>query len=1137
VFNRPVRVEVAYHSHHMEPIKDILLESLAHVQGVQATTPLYSTVTGQEEDGAHLNADYWYRNARQPVLFTDALSAMLKDGFDTFVEIGPHPVTVGGGEALIKKLESDAIMAPSMTRQEPEVTVFLQSLARLAARGLEPDVELMFGNDRRYVRLPQNPWQHNRYWFESPAAAEMRQGRFEHPFLKRQTQMVTEEGLAIWDAALDVQKFPYLRDHQVDGEIVFPATGHLELAWAVASEQFRGESFFLENIQFDSPLILPDNSRHPLEVQLEIVSSEGDYRICSRPADVPGDSPWSRHSSGRINTMHDRFEKSTVSLSDVRGLFHDDHELQVESFYDTIRAAGLSYDESFRCIHQLWHHEQEMLAHLELPAELSNESQRNFIHPALLDACLHVNFSHVHRSGDPQRIFLPYLVDRVRFHRQPKRSVWSYVRVTKVEEKEISFDTLVFEESGELVAEVLGLTCRRLSGVGSHLSDTVYEGCYEYRWTPAPRDADLHGRNFDYTTAAVIVPEVQGPDEEKIIAELATRLHAEGVHPLIIHAGPEDSFDEMLADIPLDRRTLIVFAAGLSRCESVWRGLAECPYVPSLLHLAQSLHRNEGVPRLCVVTRGAAGLDGDQQLDLGQAILFGMARVISNECPNVPLAVIDLSQAITANEVESLVAELLHNRRDRDESEISLRGDQRYVRELHRVERESAEQVASSEEEGFGGDYRADVSLPGALDEIVFRRLPPVDLGENDVEIAVRAAALNFKDIVNSMGLLPANAVAGGLAGVRIGFEVAGRVLGTGRLVGHVQAGDEVIARVADGFSGRVTAPAHYVAHRPSRLTPQQGAAVPVVFITAWYSLCHLARMDRGETVLIHSAAGGVGGAAIQFAQRAGAIVIATAGTKEKRQFVRDMGVEHVFDSRSLDFYNGVMEVTGGRGVDIVLNSLTGRFITQSLKCLAPFGRFVELGKLDIYRNNKLGLQRLGENISYFVVDIDRLAAQKPELHQQAMTKVIAMFDDGKLQPPDITEFPISKLSEALRFMTRAAHRGKIVMNMQDDRVRTLPPRNVAFRPGRSYLISGGASGFGLEVARWMADHGARYLILLSRSGCKSAEDEATINDMKKLGVDITMAQADIIDADAVRRLIQRIQKESPPLAGVVHGA
>jgi hypothetical protein len=636
----------------------------------------------------------------------------------------------------------------------------------------------------------------------------------------------------------------------VDGEIVFPATGHLELAWAVAGEQYRHEAFFLENLQFDSPLILPDNSRHPLDVRLEIVSGEGDYRICSRPADAPKDLPWSKHSTGRINTTHDRFEKWTVSLAELRQRFHDDDAFPVDPFYETLRKAGLHYEEKFRCIRDLWHHGHEILAHLQLADELVHESQRYTIHPALLDACLHVVFADVQRRGHPERVFLPYRIDRVRFYRRPTRNVWSHVRVTRNDEKYLCSDTLILDEAGELVAELHGMTGKRLAGAGSRQADTLYEGCYEYRWTAAARDAGLHGRIFDTTTAVLITgpsgKEI-GSEGGELAAELGTRFAVDGIQPLIIPApsgrdgegaAPCDSFDMLLADVPLDRRTLIVFAASVGRIDhpsiNGWEGLAGCPYVPALLQLAQTLLKREGVPQLFVVTNGAAGMAGDKDLDLGQAILHGMARVINNECANVPLTVIDLSQAVAPGEVNALFDELLHSRRDRDESEIAIRGDRRYVRKLVPLDRDSAEQAASSEEAGVGGDYRADLSEPGMLDQMAFRQLPSSELGEEDVEIAVQAAALNFKDIMNAMGMLSENAVAGGLTGHRLGLEVAGRVLRTGRRVRHVQTGDEAIARVPEGFRGRVTTHAHYVVPRPEHLTPQQAVTIPLVYVTAW---------------------------------------------------------------------------------------------------------------------------------------------------------------------------------------------------------------------------------------------------------------------------------------------------------------
>ena len=435
VFNRPVRVRVAYHSHHLDPVKEVMLQGLGRVPCAVATTPLYSSVTGHREPGTHLSAEYWYDNARQPVLFIDALAAMLKDGYDTFVEIGPHPVLVAGSESLFQQRQADVVISPSMTRREPEVIVFLQSLARLAARGLHPDVTVLFGSDRRFVRLPSYPWRHGRYWYEAPAAAELRRGRFEHPFLKRQTRLVAEDGPAVWEAALGVAKFPCLRDHQVDGEIVFPATGHLELAWAVAGEQFPHEAFFLEDLRFDSPLMLSEKSGHPPDVRLEIVSGEGDYRVCSRPADAARHVPWTRHSSGRINATHDRFEKADASLADLRERFLGGDEQPIEAFYEARRRAGLDYGGHFRCVQQLWQRGHELLARVELGRGLLHESQRFTVHPALLDACLHVVFADVHRHGDPGRAFLPYRIDRVRFHRRPGPAVWSHVRVTRNDEQ------------------------------------------------------------------------------------------------------------------------------------------------------------------------------------------------------------------------------------------------------------------------------------------------------------------------------------------------------------------------------------------------------------------------------------------------------------------------------------------------------------------------------------------------------------------------------------------------------------------------------------------------------------------------------------------------------------------------------
>ena len=346
-----------------------------------------------------------------------------------------------------------------------------------------------------------------------------------------------------------------------------------------------------------------------------------------------------------------------------------------------------------------------------------------------------------------------------------------------------------------------------------------------------------------------------------------------------------------------------------------------------------------------------------------------------------------------------------------------------------------------------------------------------------------------------------------------------------------------MIARVAEGFCGRVIAPGHCVVPRPARLSRRAGRRHP--------GCLHHRLVFAGPPGPHRQGGHGADPFGGGRRRRGGdpdcpprrPIVIATAGTKEKQAYLRQMGVQHVFDSRSLDFFNHVMAATKGRGVDIVLNSLTGRFIAQSLKCLAPFGRFIELGKADIYRNSKLNMERLGENIAFFVVDVDRLAAQKPDWHRQVFTELIELFERGELEPQEITEFPISKLAEALKFMTRSNYRGKIVMNMENGTVRALPPRSAAFRGDRSYLITGGASG--VRAGDRPLDGGGRrrHLVLLSRSGCKLGSDRAAVEAMKEQGVRVMLPHADVADEAAVSRLIERIRSEMPPLAGVIHGA
>jgi NADPH:quinone reductase-like Zn-dependent oxidoreductase/acyl carrier protein len=371
------------------------------------------------------------------------------------------------------------------------------------------------------------------------------------------------------------------------------------------------------------------------------------------------------------------------------------------------------------------------------------------------------------------------------------------------------------------------------------------------------------------------------------------------------------------------------------------------------------------------------------------------------------------------------------------------------------------------------------------------------------------------------------------------GDDVSGIVERVGANVRHLRQGDAVVGLAPYGFRSYVTVHGRMVFPKPPAMSFEQAATIPTVFLTAHYALISLARMRAGESILIHGGAGGVGQAAIQIARKLGLEIFATAGSPEKRRLLASQGVAHVLNSRTLQFADQIRNITRGRGVDAVLNSFAGDFIPKSLSVLAPFGRFLEIGKIDVYRDSRIGLQRLKDNISYFVIDLAQHMQQKQELVAEILGEVSDRFVAGDYQPLPCTVFPVTQAIDAFRHMAQGKHVGKNVLSFAVDDIPIAPctePEH-RLRSDGTYLITGGAGGFCLEIAKWMAGHGARHLVLFSRSGPR---DDAAAQDIQRLrdtGTTVVDARGDVTVRADVRRVVQQIRDELPPLKGVLHGA
>ena len=512
------------------------------------------------------------------------------------------------------------------------------------------------------------------------------------------------------------------------------------------------------------------------------------------------------------------------------------------------------------------------------------------------------------------------------------------------------------------------------------------------------------------------------------------------------------------------------------------------------------------------------------------AAIWGALRVAANERPDRELRLVELRGFADAEAAaRALAREIAQG--DAADDEVVLTPAQRFV---PRVVDPHAPVTTTGT-----GPAVLDIPAPGALNRLVWRPLERRAPAAGEVEIAVEATGLNFRDVMLALGLLGDEAVEDGFAGPHLGMECAGRITAVGPDVDDLAVGDDVVAFAPACFATHVTTATTAVARRPEQLPAEAAATLPTVFFSAYYALHHLARVQPGETVLIHGAAGGVGLAAVQIAHALGAQVVVTAGGEEKQAFLRLLGLERIATSRSLRFVEEIEALTDGEGVDVVLNALAGAAIEKSLALLKPFGRFLELGKRDLYADSPIGLAPFRRNISYFGIDADQVMAQRPALARSVFREVLQLLADGALRPIPYRVFDAAAVGDAFALMQTARHIGKIVVRIAAVPVRAEPAASeAAFRaePDGWYVVTGGLAGFGLAAARWLAAHGARRLALWTRRGRVDADAQGALVDLRAAGVTVEVAAVDVTDAAAVDAQLAALRSDAP-VRGVVHAA
>ena len=503
------------------------------------------------------------------------------------------------------------------------------------------------------------------------------------------------------------------------------------------------------------------------------------------------------------------------------------------------------------------------------------------------------------------------------------------------------------------------------------------------------------------------------------------------------------------------------------------------------------------------VTRGAQVLERERAGQLSGATLWGFGRVVAREAAQMNPKMLDLDPEGTELP-EDFAEELLF---PDPETQIAYRAGRRRVARLVRA----TARLALPE----GTDWLLEFDGGGDLGGLQAKPAPARSVGPKEVRVAIEARGLNFLDVFRAMGL-----AGEGL----LGEEMCGRIVEVGSETSSVSVGDRVVGLAFGTFGPEVVTREELVALAPAGIPVAALATMPTAFVTAALSF-DLAGLKAGERVLIHAAAGGVGLAAVQLAQAAGAEVFATASAP-KRNYLRSLGVAHVFDSRQTSFGKEILEATGGAGLDLVVNSLTGPgFIEASLSCLAPGGRFVELARRDILTEEEMADAR--PDVAYSILEMDVLKQHDPARPGAALRKVMERLGTGELKPLIHTRWPLAESGAAMEFMRNARHIGKIVLNAP-------PLVDGRLRRDRTYLVTGGLGGIGCALAGWLAERGAGAIVLNGRRAPDAAAEE-TIGALRERGVTIRVELADVTDADAVDGMLERIKGPLPPLGGVIH--
>jgi polyketide synthase 5 len=1121
-----VPTDVAFHSPHVDPIMDELTDALAEISPMTPEVPFYSATLFDPREQPVCDARYWANNMRRMVRFATAVQAALEDGYRVFAELAPHPLLVRALEQTARSREIPMAALAGMRREQALPHGLRGFAADLHSAGAAVDFSVLYPSGR-LVDAPLPTWTHRRLWLSGGGQESPTHGGCTvsvHPLLGSHVHVQEEPERHVWQAEVGTAAQPWLADHRLRDVPMLPGAAYCEMALA-AAHTVLGEAAEVRDIRFEQALLLDEQTTIGASASL---SSPGivDFVVESHQG---GEQV--RHAAAVLHAAADEQPPAYDIPALLAAHPGCDGGAEVRNRMDQ---RGVHYGPAFAglgVVHIGDGAIGTVLAEVALPRQIRSQQAAYGVHPALLDAC----FQSVEAHPDVQALGEGVLglvlgIRRLRSYSAARNIHYCYTRVTKADTSGVEADIDVLDEHGAGLLTVRGLRVGTSVSENGNKDRVLAERLLTIEW----RQRELP--ELDHTDAGSWLLIGTTSTADVVASTLADALKDHEVHCTTMswpqQADHISNVEQLGNHLGAGGFTGVVILTGPKNGDADERcALLGRDYVRHLVRIARELADLPGEPpRLYVVTRNAQTVVSNDVPNLEQAGLRGLVRVIGMEHPHLSASQIDMDETTDAEGVAQLARQLLAGS---EEDETAWRNGAWYHARLCPAPLLPEERQTTDTNHECDG-MRLQIRTPGDLESLELVACDRVPPGPGQIEVAVSASSINFADVLVAFGRYPA--FDGRLP--QLGTDFAGVVTAVGPDVADHKVGDHVGGLSANGCWGTfLTCDARLAVTLPAGLADDQAAAVTTAHATAYYGLHELARIRAGDRVLIHSATGGVGQAAIAIARAAGAEIFATAGSEQRRQLLRDMGIEHVYDSRSVEFADLIRRDTDGYGVDIVLNSVIGAAQRAGVELLAFGGRFVEIGKRDIYGDTRLGLFPFRRNLAFYALDLALMSFSHPDRLRDLLNTVYRLTADGSLPMPESTHYPLADAATAIRVMSGAQHTGKLVLDVPHtgrSRVLVPPEQAQVFRSDGAYIITGGLGGLGLFLAEKMAAAGCGRIVLSARSQ-PIPEALDMLERIHEIGADVVVECGDIAEAGTAARLVATATATGLPVRGVLH--